>query len=78
MGLLDIGSRPQSIGLLDIGLRKNYRLPTSAGNSDVASGRISKCFHRSKQELKIISLNNKDAKKIKNHRSMYRKHWFDF
>ncbi len=25
--LLDIGSRPQSIGLSDIGLRKNYRLP---------------------------------------------------
>jgi len=27
---LDIGSRPQSIGLSDIGLRKYYRLPTSA------------------------------------------------
>jgi hypothetical protein len=29
IGLPDIGSRPQSIGLSDIGLRKNYRLPTS-------------------------------------------------
>jgi hypothetical protein len=27
--LSDIGSRPQSIGLSDIGLRKNYQLPTS-------------------------------------------------
>ncbi len=30
---INIGSRPQSIGLLDIGLGKNYRLPTS-DNSD--------------------------------------------
>jgi hypothetical protein len=30
--LSDIGSRPQSIGLSDIGLRKNYRLPTSGFN----------------------------------------------
>jgi hypothetical protein len=29
IGLLDIGSRPQSIGLSDIGLRKNYRFRTS-------------------------------------------------
>jgi hypothetical protein len=38
------------------------------GNSDAASGkisRISKCFHRSKQDLKSIVLNNKDAKKLK-------------
>ncbi len=28
--LSDIGSRPQSIGLSDVGLRKNQRLPTSA------------------------------------------------
>jgi hypothetical protein len=27
--LSDIGSRPQSIELSDIGLRKNYRFPTS-------------------------------------------------
>jgi hypothetical protein len=30
IGLSDIESRPQSIGLSDIGIRKNYRLPTSA------------------------------------------------
>jgi hypothetical protein len=29
IGLSDIGSRPQSIRLSDIGLTKNYRLPTS-------------------------------------------------
>jgi hypothetical protein len=29
IGLSDIGSRPQSIRLSDIGLIKNYRLPTS-------------------------------------------------
>jgi hypothetical protein len=29
MGLSDIGSRPQSIGLSDIGLTKNYQLPTT-------------------------------------------------
>jgi hypothetical protein len=30
IGLSDIGSKPKSIRLSDIGLRKNYRLPTSA------------------------------------------------
>jgi hypothetical protein len=29
IGLSDIESRPQSIGLSDIGLRKNQQLPTS-------------------------------------------------
>ncbi len=38
------------------------------GNSDAASGKISrimKCFHISKQDLKKYFLNNKDAKKFK-------------
>ncbi len=35
IGLSDIGSRRQSIWLSDIGLRKNYRLPTSAHHSVV-------------------------------------------
>jgi hypothetical protein len=30
IGLSDMASRPQSIGLSDIGLRKNHRVPTSA------------------------------------------------
>jgi hypothetical protein len=29
LDIMDIRSRPQSIGLSDMGLRKNYRLPTS-------------------------------------------------
>jgi hypothetical protein len=32
LGLSDIGTRPQCIRLSDIGLRKNYRLPTSDDN----------------------------------------------
>jgi hypothetical protein len=49
--------------------------------SDAASGkisRISKGFHRSKQGLKKIFLNNKDAKKILKHRCLHRKFSFDF
>ncbi len=33
IGLSDTGSRPQSIGLSDMGLTKNYQLPTSANHT---------------------------------------------
>ncbi len=42
-----------------------FDVPARVGNSDAVSykiSRISKCFHRSKQELKKYFLNNKDAK----------------
>ncbi len=70
MGLLDIGSRPQSVGLSNIGLRKTIGCPPLGskqqlggvrGNGELCSFKIFACstfFVRSEQK-KIILLHTK-------------------